>query len=198
MGYSNMLEYRPNIEAAQLIGSVNPFAAAAKFLGDAADRIRADKVADGDIAYKNSLKSGQDLANDKAARYLNGGGVEKELKQADSNIRLTDTKATNTEAETDNIKAKTQTENALRPGQIEGLNLRNEGQKISNEWAPKINSADINQKNASAYASTTGANTQKFMSLDPYGVQSAQATYYRSGSGLKDAQQSKFNNQLLQ
>ena len=152
MSFQNML-YRPNIEAAQLIGSANPFGAAAKFLGDAADRIRADKVADSDIAYKKSATAGQDLANDKAGKYLRLGGVEKELDNLDA-------KKNQAKGDTEYTKEKTTTEVEQRPLFINKLNLDNEGrslantaQGIQNKYLDKTLSADISAKQASAASS---------------------------------------------
>ena len=148
MSFQNML-YRPNIEAAQLIGSANPFGAAAKFLGDAADRIRADKVADSDIAYKKSATAGQDLANDKSGKYLRLGGVEKEIDNLDA-------KTNQAKSETQYTKEKTTTEVEQRPLFINKLNLENEGrslantaQGIQNKYLDKSLSADISAKQAS-------------------------------------------------
>lgn len=149
MSFQNML-YRPNIDAAQLIGSSNLFGAAAKFLGDAADRIRADKVADSDIAYKKSATAGQDLANDKAGKYLRLGGVEKEIDNLDA-------KTNQSKSETQYTKEKTTTEVEQRPLFINKLKLENDGKSLSNfalgiqnKYLDKSLSADISAKQASA------------------------------------------------
>lgn len=194
MGFSNILDYRPNMEAAQLIGSANPFGAAAKYLGDSADRIRTDKVADSEINYKNILsKSTVDTNN--RANDLHPQMLERAKKE---NIKLDDDHAQSGET-LRGTKIGNDFAEKMNPLNLNGRRLANIGLGISNFWAPKQAAADINSKNASAYHAVTSANTQKYLSLDPYGVQTAQAEYYKSGTRAKDAktdQTAEFINNL--
>lgn len=182
-GYNNILDYRPNMEAAQLIGSANPFASAAKYLGDSADRIRSDKVADSEIAYKNILSKSTGDANQRAAD-LHPEMLKKAQKE---NVKLDDDHAQSGET-LRGTKIGNDFAEKMNPLNLEGRRLTNIGLGISNFWAPKQAKADINAKNADAHRSITSANIQKFLSLDPYGVQKAQAEYYEAGRDYKGKQ----------